>query len=467
MRKTKIVCTLGPATDGKLAAMLAAGMNVARFNMSHGSHEEHAARIEAIKQLRRESGKPIALLIDTKGPEVRLGVFEQPATLTEGQEYTLSTADVPCDDKRAHISYADLPEDLAAGERILIDDGQIAMTVTEIEGSEIHCRVENGGTLTTRKSVNIPGVRLSMPYMSPADEADLAFAALHAVEFVAASFVRCAADVAEVRRVLDEAGAAETQIIAKIENAEGVSNIDEILTVADGIMVARGDMGVEIDYAMLPRIQKSIIKKCLAAGRRSITATQMLESMIKSPRPTRAEVSDVANAVYDGTSAVMLSGESSVGKYPVETVKAMAGIIEQAEDDIDYIHRMEKRRFGEVGITAAISHATCTTAHDLGAAAIVACSVSGRTARTVSSYRPAVPIICCTPLESTFHRLAMSWGVLPIMSPEPRSADQLFADAVEKAIVTGLAHSGDIIVITSGVPLGVTGTTDTLKVVKI
>jgi len=447
--------------------MLAAGMNVARFNMSHGSHEEHAARIEAIKQLRRESGRPIALLIDTKGPEVRLGIFVQPATLIEGQEYTLTTADVPCDDKRAHISYAGLPGDLTAGERILIDDGQIAMTVIEIKGNEIHCRVENGGVLTTRKSVNIPGVRLSMPYMSPIDEADLAFAALHAAEFVAASFVRCAADVAEVRRVLDEAGAQETQIIAKIENAEGVSNIDEILTVADGIMVARGDMGVEIDYAMLPRIQKSIIKKCLAAGRRSITATQMLESMIKSPRPTRAEVSDVANAVYDGTSAVMLSGESSVGKYPVETVKAMAGIIEQAEDDIDYIRRMEKRRFGEVGITAAISHATCTTAHDLGAAAIVACSVSGRTARTVSSYRPAVPIICCTPLESTFHRLAMSWGVLPVMSPEPQSADQLFADAVEKATATGLARSGDIIVITSGVPLGVTGTTDTLKVVKI
>jgi pyruvate kinase len=447
--------------------MLAAGMNVARFNMSHGSHEEHAARIEAIKQLRRESGKPIALLIDTKGPEVRLGVFAQPAALTERQQYILTTADVPCDEKRAHISYAGLPGDLTAGERILIDDGQIAMTVTKIDGNEIHCQVENSGVLTTHKSVNIPGVRLSMPYMSPADEGDLAFAARHAVEFVAASFVRCAADVAEVRRVLDEAGASETQIIAKIENAEGVSNIDEILTVADGIMVARGDMGVEIDYAMLPRIQKSIIKKCLAAGRRSITATQMLESMIKSPRPTRAEVSDVANAVYDGTSAVMLSGESSVGKYPVETVKAMAGIIEQAEDDIDYIRRMEKRRFGEVGITAAISHATCTTAHDLGAAAIVACSVSGRTARTVSSYRPAVPIICCTPLESTFHRLAMSWGVLPVMSPEPQSADQLFADAVEKAIATGLARSGDIIVITSGVPLGVTGTTDTLKVVKI
>ncbi|HWP79920.1 MAG TPA: pyruvate kinase [Candidatus Acidoferrum sp.] len=467
MRKTKIVCTLGPSTDGKLQAMLAAGMNVARFNMSHGTHEEHTARIEAVKQLRRETGKPIALMIDTKGPEVRLGVFEEPAALTEGQAYILTTAEVPCDDRRAHVNYAGLPADLAAGARILIDDGQIAMTVTAIDGEEISCRVENGGVLSSRKSVNIPGVRLSMPYMSPADEADLTFAAQNGAEFVAASFVRCAADVAEVRRVLEAAGGAEVQIIAKIENAQGVENIDEIIAEADGIMVARGDMGVEIDYAMLPRIQKSIIKKCLAAGRRTITATQMLESMIKSPRPTRAEVSDVANAVYDGTSAVMLSGESSVGKYPVETVKAMAGIIEQAEDDINYVRRMESKRFVDAGITTAISHATCTTAHDLKAAAIVACSMSGRTARTVSSYRPAVPIICCTPLESTFHRLAMSWGVLPVMSPQPDSADALFADAVEKAVATGLARSGDIIVITSGVPLGVTGTTDTLKVVKI
>ncbi len=468
MRRTKIICTLGPATDGKLEELVAAGMNVARFNMSHGSHEEHAERIKAIKDLRESKDVPIGILIDTKGPEIRVGKFDKPADLVEGQTYTLTTeGECICDENRACVTHKGLAKDVRVGMNILFDDGSISMTVVKVEGTEIICKVNNSGKLSSSKSLNLPGVILSLPYMSPQDKADIIFGVEQGMEYVAASFVRTAMDIMEIRALLNIHGGEHVQIIAKIENAQGVENVENILEVSDGIMIARGDMGVEIDFAALPRLQKSMISSCLKKGKRSITATQMLDSMIKNPRPTRAEVTDVANAVYDGTSAVMLSGESSIGKYPVETVRTMAEIVRQAEEDIDYKKRMKNLQLNENGITAAISHATCTTAHDLNAAAIVACSISGRTARTISSYRPAVPIICCTPSRRTFNMLSMSWGICPVMTPQPENAEDIFRLASERSLSTQIARSGDIVVITSGVPLGVTGTTDTLKVMRL
>ena len=392
MRKTKIICTLGPSTDDDkvLKNLMQKGMNCARLNFSHGTHEEQKKRIEQVKLLREQLDLPVALLLDTKGPEIRTGLFEKgEAKLNEGQLFTLTTEDVEGDEEKVSISYDGLAQDVEVGTRLLMDDGLIAMVVEKIKGSDVVCRIKNGGIIKNKKSINVPGVMLSMPYMSEKDRADIIFGIENGVDYIAASFVRSCYDVLEIKKVLEENGGTDIQIIAKIENNQGVENIEEILKVSDGIMVARGDMGVEIAFEKLPDIQKKLIEYCYRAGKKVITATQMLESMTYNPRPTRAEVSDVANAVYDGTSAVMLSGETAIGKYSVEALEAMASIVEQTESNINYLKRFENNHFHtNISITNAISHSAVTTAHDLGATAIIAVTESGYTAREISSYRP-------------------------------------------------------------------------------
>ncbi len=467
MRKTKIICTIGPATDSEdmMRSLMQNGMNVARLNFSHENHESHAKRIETFKKVRDELGLPVGLLLDTKGPEIRLGTFKEGGTELEvGQMFTLTTQEIEGTNKKAHINYSGLPNDININDRILIDDGLIELLVKAIEGSDILCRVINGGPVSNRKSVNVPGVKLSMPFVSEQDKKDIVFAIEHDVDFIAVSFARSAMDVLDIKNVLEKNGG-KIQVISKIENQDGVNNIDEILKVSDGIMVARGDMGVEIPFEELPRIQKELIEKCYRAGKKVITATQMLESMTNNPRPTRAEATDVANAVYDGTSAVMLSGETAIGKYPIESLMTMSRIAETAEDDIDYMENFRNLRPDEAkNVTNAISHATCMTAHDLGAAAIITVTRSGYTARMVSSFRPACPIITCATDKKTCYELALSWGVLPIMSEVKPSTDELFEHAVDLALKTGLVSHGDIVTITAGVPLGISGTTNILKV---
>ena len=468
MRKTKIVCTLGPATDreGVLRQMLEAGMNVARFNFSHGSHAEHKGRLDALKALRAELGLPVAAMLDTKGPEVRLKSFAAGSVmLRTGQEFTLTTRDIVGDEQGCSITYADLPGDVKAGDTILLDDGLVRLTVLETTAADVRCRVENDGAMKNNKGVNVPGIRLSMPYMSQRDREDILFGVEQGFDFIAASFVRTADDVREIRRLLDEADSS-IQIIAKIENQEGVSNLAEILSVADGIMVARGDMGVEIDFTEIPIIQKDMIAQCVAAGKPVITATQMLDSMMENPRPTRAEITDVANAIYDGTSAIMLSGETAAGKYPVEALETMVRIAEKAEESINYIKRFNSRDNSDVAfdVTNAISHATCTTAHDLGAKAIITVTKSGVTARQLSKFRPLYPIVGCTTQEHVWRQLNLSWGVVPALVDEVSDTDTLFERAVDAAEKTGLVESGDLVVITAGVPLGISGTTNMMKV---
>ena len=467
MRKTKIVCTLGPATDGEgmLREMMLAGMNVARFNFSHGTHDEHRARLNAVKKLRGELHLPVAAMLDTKGPEVRLRSFEHGSVhLQAGQTFTLTTEDVVGDETRCAISYSELPQDVHAGDTILLDDGLVRLTVLETTAREIRCRVENSGEMKTKKGVNVPGVSLSMPYMSQQDKDDLLFGVEEGFDFVAASFVRCAADVREIRRLLDSRHS-KMRIIAKIENQEGVSNLSEILAEADGIMVARGDMGVEIPAEDVPPIQKMLIKKVASAGKQVITATQMLDSMMKNPRPTRAEVTDVANAIYDGTGAIMLSGETAAGLYPVEAVTMMARIAERTENDIDYRKRFFVRtRKANPDITDAICHATCTTAYDLNARDIVTVTKSGRSARMVARYRPSCGIIGCTPTKKVWYQLNLAWGVTPVLLSETDDVFDLFDSALETAKNQGLMQSGDLAVITSGVPIGVSGTTNMIRV---
>ena len=468
MRKTKIICTIGPATEGEkmIRSLMGNGMNVARLNFSHGDYESHARNIETIKKLREELNLPVGIMLDTKGPEIRLGLFaEGHAEVENGDSFTLTTDDVQGTSERASISYKGLPDDIKARDRIMIDDGLIELRVESVEGGDISCRVVNGGTVSNSKSVNVPGVRLSMPYVSDRDREDLLFGIKHNVDFIAASFARSAMDVLEIRSVLERNGGKHIQIIAKIENQDGVNNIDEIIKASDGIMVARGDMGVEIAFEELPHIQKELIKKCYRAGKKVITATQMLESMINNPRPTRAEATDVANAIYDGTSAIMLSGETAIGKYPIESLKTMSRIAETAEDDIDYLEKFNQLKPDIINnVTNAISHATCMTAHDLGAAAIVTVTKSGYTARMISSFRPACPIISCALDIGICYKLALSWGVLPIMSEVKGSTDDLFEHAVEQALKTGLVRHGDLVTVTAGVPLGISGTTNILKV---
>ena len=467
MRKTKIICTLGPATDSEetLREMMRAGMNVARFNFSHGDHESHLKRLEMVKKVREELGLPVATMLDTKGPEIRLKKFENGSVILEqGAPFTLTTADRVGDETGCTITYHNLPRDVRPGTLLLIDDGLIALRVEAVTGTDILCRVENGGRVKDNKSVNVPGVHLSMPYVSRQDEADILFGIRQGFDFIACSFVRSAQDVLDIRHILDSQKCDTMRVISKIENAEGVDNIAEILSVSDSIMIARGDMGVEIDFTQIPAIQKSLITACYNSGKPAITATQMLESMIENPRPTRAETTDVANAIYDGTSAIMLSGETAAGKYPVEAVRTMAAIAQQTERNIDYEQQFYHRETSRhLNVADAVSHAACTTALDINAKAIITVSKSGETARLISKYRPVYPIVACVTDPPIQRHLALSWGVTPLLMEEANSTDELFTASVDTAKKAGLVQDGDLVVTTAGVPVGVSGTTNIVK----
>lgn len=467
MRRTKIVCTIGPACEqvDTLMAMMRAGMNVARLNFSHGTHEEHALRIVAIREAAGRVGKNVAILLDTKGPEIRLGYLKkEPVILKSGQRVVLTSENIKGTADRLPITYAGLPRDVAPGNSILIADGRIELRVLSINGQEVECEVVIGGELTSQKGVSLPGVPLNMPAITDRDIQDIHFGIEQGLDFIAASFVRKAADVLAIRRILEEAKA-EMDIIAKIESREGVNNLDEIIKVADGIMVARGDLGVGIPVEEVPLVQKAIIEKCNLAGKPVITATQMLESMINNPRPTRAEASDVANAILDGTDAIMLSGETAAGHYPVEAVETMARIARRVEEALPY-EEILRRRGGSLSrtVTDAISHATCTTAQDLEAAAIITSTQTGYTAKMVSKYRPKAPIIAVTPEPRVLRKLALVWGVQPLLVGRTRDTDSVIASAIEVSLSADLIKPGDLVVITAGVPVGVHGTTNLLKV---
>jgi len=468
MRKTKIICTLGPACESEeiMRELVLAGMDVARMNFSHGSYDEHKKRIDTLKKIREETGRPVALLLDTKGPEIRTGKFKNGSvTLSEGNSFILAYDDIIGDEQRVSVSYKGLYQDVRKGDRILLDDGLIELEVTGIVGKDIHCIVLNGGTLGNNKGVNVPGVEINLPSVTPQDIEDIKFGIENDVDFIAASFVRKAEDVIEIRKILDKDNGNDIKIISKIENRQGVNNIDEILYVSDGIMVARGDLGVEIPVEEVPVVQKLLIEKCYRSGKPVITATQMLDSMIRNPRPTRAEASDVANAIYDGTSAIMLSGETAMGKYPVETLRTMSKIAEKAEISMDYWKRFVNTQHEMLPtITNAISHATCTTAMDLKASAIITVNKSGHTARMISRFRPECPIIATTVSPKVQRQLSLSWGVVPFLVDEAKSTDEMFDMGVQKALKSGLVKHGDLTVITAGVPIGVSGTTNILKV---
>lgn len=468
MRKTKIICTLGPATDDEsvLKELMLAGMDVARLNFSHQTNAEQKVRIDKVKRLREELGLPIALLLDTKGPEIRTGTFAtSKVTLEAGKSFTLTTREVEGDETITSITFPRLPQEVSIGSRILIDDGLIELRVESCTETDILCTIVNGGTISSHKGINVPGVQLSLPFISEKDKEDIAFGVENDFDFIAASFTRTAQDILDLRAELEKHNCHKIRIIAKIENSDGVENIDEILRVSDGIMVARGDLGVEIPLEEIPVLQKKLIKKGYNAGLQVITATQMLDSMMKNPRPTRAETTDVANAIYDGTSAIMLSGETAAGKYPILSLKTMATIAERTEKDIDYKGRFAKRDVAEQpNVTSAISHATVTTAHDLGAVAIMTVSKSGKTARMISKYRPNCPIISGTTDPTVLRQMNLSWGVIPIMVDEKDNTDELFNHVVDVARQQGLVKNGDLTVITAGVPLGISGTTNLLKV---
>ena len=469
LRKTKIICTLGPATEDEsvLRRLMQGGMNAARFNFSHCTHEDASKKLEAVTRLREELGLPIATILDTKGPEIRVKTFQNgPVQLRAGDTFTLTTREVEGDEKMVSITYQDLTKDLKAGARVLIDDGLVELRAEEVTDTDIVCTVINGGQVSNHKGINVPGTQLSMPFISEQDRADIIFGIEHGFDYIAASFTRSAKDILAIRSILKEYDCHSINIIAKIENMEGVDNIDEILRVVDGIMVARGDMGVEIPLEDVPVLQKQLIQKSYLAGKQVVTATQMLDSMIKNPRPTRAESTDVANAIYDGTSCIMLSGETAAGKYPVEALETMVRIAEKAEESINYIKRFNSRDNSDVAfdVTNAISHATCTTAHDLGAKAIVTVTKGGGTARQLSKFRPLYPIVGCTTQEHVWRQLNLSWGVVPMLIDEVEDTDVLFDRAVDAAERTGLVHSGDLVVITAGVPLGISGTTNMMKV---
>lgn len=471
MRKTKIVCTMGPSTDDAevMKELVQSGMDVARFNFSHGSHEEQQKRMDMLKTTRAECDRPVAILLDTKGPEIRTGKFQNGrAVLEQGQIFVLTCREMEGNAKRASVTYPKLYEDEKPGNRILIDDGLIELSVEAVEGEDIICKVINGGVISDHKGVNVPGVHINLPYMSEKDKDDILFGIRQGVDFVAASFTRTKEDVLQIRSLLDENGGEDINIIAKIENAEGVENIDEIIAAADGIMIARGDMGVEVPDEDVPVIQKMIIKKVYEAGKQVITATQMLDSMMKNPRPTRAETADVANAIYDGTSAIMLSGETAAGAYPVESLQTMVRIAERTERDIDYRKRFFVHdRKANPDITDAICHATCTTAHDLNARAIITVTKSGRSARMISRYRPDCDIIGCAITERVSRQLNMSWGVTPVLLEEKKEVFELFDYATEACLEKKLLASGEVAVFTSGVPIGISGTTNMIKVTVV
>ena len=467
IRKTKIVCTMGPNLFEKhlIAPLMKAGMNVARFNFSHGTYETHQHYYDEVCRIRDELGLPVATMLDTKGPEIRVRSFKNGrVTLQNGQLFTLTTDEVEGDEERVSITYKELPQDIAVGSSILIDDGLIGMQVERIDGADIVCRVLNGGVVSNNKGVNIPNAHLSMPFISEKDHQDILFAIKNGYDFIAASFTRCADDIMQIRHILQENNCHTINIIAKIENMEGVENIDEILRVVDGVMVARGDLGVEVPLEDVPSLQKKLIQRGIAAGKPVITATQMLDSMIKNPRPTRAEATDGANAIYDGTSAIMLSGESAVGAYPVEAVETMVRIALRAEADMDYIRRFSRDTSASTDVTNAISHATVTSAHDLNASAIITVTKSGSTARILSRYRPACVIVGCTTEKHVWRQLALSWGTVPLMIAEESNTDDLFEHAVDAAVQNGLVHDGELVVLTAGVPLGISGTTNLMKV---
>ena len=471
MRKTKIVCTLGPASaDEKvMESLLQSGMNVARLNFSHGSHEQHKIMIDRFRKVRDRLGLPAAVLLDTKGPEIRLRTFENGGVvLEEAQKFTLTTRDLIGNQEIVSITYEDLPRQLRVGNNLLIDDGHVVLEVESIEESEIHCAVLIGGALGDRKGVNVPMVPLDMVYLSEMDKADVLFGIEQNIDFIAASFVRRAQDVIDMRKFLDYHGGHSIRIIAKIENLEGVENFDEILANADGIMVARGDMGVEVEYEKLPGLQKRFIRKCYQSGKMVITATQMMESMIQNPYPTRAEITDVANAVFDGTSAVMLSGESAMGKYPVQAVQKMARIAKQAEKDAFEMGAYRGFTYDvSSAMTNAICDAACTTAADVHAKAIIAVTKSGQTARSMSKFRPAEPIVAATPEERTFHQLSLSWGICPVMARYQNTSDDLFRHAIDCAKQLDIVQDGDLVVIAAGIPLNTSGNTNTIKVQQV
>ncbi len=470
MRKTKIVCTIGPASQNEetLTKMCLAGMNVARVNFSHGSHEEHHNKIELIKRVREKLGLPIAIMLDTKGPEYRIRTFKDgKITLQEGATFTLTTDDVEGDETRVSVNYDGLHRDLVPGDRVLLANGLMALRVDEIDGHDIRCTVEIGGELSDRKSMSFPNKVLSKAYLSEQDKADMLFGIEHEVDYIACSFVSLRQDLIDVHNFLNANGGQSISLIAKIENQPGIDNIEEICKECEGIMIGRGDMGVEIPYEELPAVQKKLITKCRMIGKRVITATEMLESMIHNARPTRAEVSDVANAVYDGSSAVMLSGETAAGKYPVEAVTAMAKIAEQTEKNINYKKRFLSTEFETHSTVDAISHATCGMAIDIDAKAIVVCSLSGATARMISRFRSPVPILGITTNEATLRKLAMSWGVLPALTQEFVSTDVLFYCATQLAKEKLGLTKGDRIVITGGIPNGHSGNTNLIKVETI
>ncbi|MBE6887414.1 MAG: pyruvate kinase [Ruminococcaceae bacterium] len=471
MRKTKIVCTLGPSTDkpGVLKQVMEAGMNVARFNFSHGTHEEHLERLKKVRAIRTELGLFVATMLDTKGPEIRVKKFKDGSVeLKAGNKFTLTTREVEGDENIVSITYKDFVKDVKEGTRVLFADGLIEMVVDKVGETDVELTIINSGKLSNNKSINLPDVKLSMPFVSEKDRSDIIFGIENGYDYIACSFTRSKEDILEVRKILEEYNYTDMRVIAKLENNEGVENIDEILEVVDGIMVARGDMGVEIDFTEIPRIQKEIIRKCYEAGKPAITATQMLESMIENPRPTRAEVTDVANAIYDGTSAIMLSGETAAGKHPVEAVKTMAAIAEKTEQNIDYAAELKARDYGKnISVTDAVAHAACVTAMDIGAKAIVTVTKSGFTARNISKYRPSLPIIGCTDSARTCRKMALSWGVMPVMMATVSGTDELIDISTAAAKKEKILEDGDMVVITAGVPVGVSGSTNIMKAHKV
>lgn len=468
MQKTKMIFTIGPTSEKKeiLAELMKAGMSAARLNFSHGDHEEHGARIREIKQLRKELNKQVAIVLDTKGPEIRTKDFDGKVELQEGSKFTIHCGEeVLGDTTKCSVSYTELYKDVKVGDTILIDDGLVGLNVEKIEGKTIHCVVLNTGVVSSKKGINVPGVKINLPAITEKDKSDLIFGCEQGIDMVAASFIRKASDVLSIRKVLEEHGGSNIQIFSKIENQEGVDNVDEIIRFSDGIMVARGDMGVEIPIEQVPIVQKMIIEKCNKAGKAVITATQMLDSMMRNPRPTRAEASDVANAILDGTDAVMLSGESANGKYPVEAAKTMARIAQAAEAQMDYNAVLNKRKeLALSNVANAISLAACTTAIELNASAVIAATQSGNAARMISKYRPECPVIAVTPNEEVARRLALNWGVFPIVSGKFESTDEMISESVNKSKEAGYIENGDLVVVAAGIPVYCSGTTNMLKV---
>ncbi len=469
MRKTKIVCTLGPACrdEETITEMIRCGMNVARLNFSHGTHEYHAESIAMLKSVRQRLGVPLAIMLDTKGPEIRLKNFKTgEVELKDGSQFTLTSRDVEGDETIASMTFAALPQQLSAGDAVLIDDGNVKLKVVSSTKTDILCEVEHGGKVSDHKGINVPRVHLDLPYMSEQDKADVLFGIEHGVDYIAASFIRRKDDIVSLRKFVDFNGGHDIRIISKIENIEGIENFCDILKYSDGIMVARGDMGVEVEYERLPGLQKRFIKKCYQSGKVVITATQMLESMISHPNPTRAEITDVANAVFDGTSAVMLSGETAVGKYPTRAVKVMARIAQQAELDAFEIESNKDIHYEmDIGDTTnAVCDAACTTARDIKAAAVIALTKYGQTARRMSKFRPHQPIVAATPVEKTFHQLSLSWGVYPVLARYQKTSDELFLHAIDCAKQIDLVSPGDRVVIAVGIPLDTPGNTNLLKV---